>query len=232
MISRSRPQQGIRTATDGVNGVELWKSDGTAAGTVLVKDISPGAGSSTLTDLTNAGGTLFSRGPRTGGALTLWRSDGTEAGTIELAPGGLALPGLANLGPFLTDVNGTAFFSAGGTGNDQWRSNGTVAGTVTVMIGSQPQGLTSVNGTLFFTGTTSGVGRELMKLDGTSNVLANDSDSEGSALTAILVSSPSNGTLAFNPNGTFSYTPNSGFTGIDSFTYKATTATSIPMLPR
>ncbi|BBH39037.1 hypothetical protein myaer102_15570 [Microcystis viridis NIES-102] len=31
-------------ASDGVNGRELWKSDGTAAGTVLVKDINPGSG--------------------------------------------------------------------------------------------------------------------------------------------------------------------------------------------
>ena len=30
------------TANDGVNGTELWKSDGTAAGTVMVKDINAG----------------------------------------------------------------------------------------------------------------------------------------------------------------------------------------------
>ena len=29
-------------ASDGVSGAELWKTDGTEAGTVLVKDINPG----------------------------------------------------------------------------------------------------------------------------------------------------------------------------------------------
>ena len=37
------------TADDGVNGQELWKSDGTAAGTTLVKDIYPGHTASTAT---------------------------------------------------------------------------------------------------------------------------------------------------------------------------------------
>ena len=48
------------TATDAVNGQELWKSDGTAEGTVLVKDIYAGTGSSRPMYLTDVGGTLYS----------------------------------------------------------------------------------------------------------------------------------------------------------------------------
>src|SRR5262249_36847394 len=49
------------TAADGTNGDELWKSDGTAAGTVLVKDILPGTGSGSPSQLANVNGTLFFR---------------------------------------------------------------------------------------------------------------------------------------------------------------------------
>jgi CSLREA domain-containing protein len=52
-------------------------------------------------------------------------------------------------------------------------------------------------------------------------VLANDSDIENSPLAAVLVSSTSSGTLALNANGSFTYTPQAGFSGIDSFTYRA-----------
>jgi ELWxxDGT repeat protein len=209
------------TAATLTNGTELLKSDGTAAGTVVVKDIVAGTGGSSPDSLTYVGGKLFFRVFDSVIGQTLWVSDGTAAGTLQLAPGGLALPGAANGSPLITDVNGTAFFRAGGTGNDLWKSDGTLAGTVPVGAGLAPQGLTSVNGTLFFTGTPGGVGRELMKVNGEGNVLANDSDPNGDPLTAILVSGPTNGTLTLNPNGMFNYTPNSGFTGTDTFTYKA-----------
>jgi hypothetical protein len=52
-------------------------------------------------------------------------------------------------------------------------------------------------------------------------VLGNDSDADGDALTAVLVSGPTSGALVLNPNGSFTYTPNAGFFGSDSFTYKA-----------
>ncbi|WP_148416584.1 PKD domain-containing protein [Haloferax sp. KTX1] len=52
-------------------------------------------------------------------------------------------------------------------------------------------------------------------------LLANDSDPEDAvdALSASVVSAPSNGALELAPNGSFAYTPNDGFTGTDSFTY-------------
>lgn len=56
-------------------------------------------------------------------------------------------------------------------------------------------------------------------------VLANDTDPNGDLLTALLVSGPTQGTLAFNANGSFVYTPFAGASGSDSFTYKASDGT-------
>ncbi len=60
--------------------------------------------------------------------------------------------------------------------------------------------------------------------DGTlgAGVLANDTDVEGDVLSAQLVSPVINGMLVLNADGSFAYTPNDGFSGIDSFTYRAT----------
>ena len=52
-------------------------------------------------------------------------------------------------------------------------------------------------------------------------VLANDSDVDGDALTEILVSDVSHGTLTLNADGSFTYTPATDYNGTDSFTYKA-----------
>ncbi len=56
---------------------------------------------------------------------------------------------------------------------------------------------------------------------GAPGVLANDTDPEGSPLTALAVRLPQNGTLdQFNSNGSFVYKPAPGFVGVDSFTYR------------
>jgi VCBS repeat-containing protein len=54
----------------------------------------------------------------------------------------------------------------------------------------------------------------------TISVLANDSDVDGDALQAVLVSGPAHGTLTFNTNGTFVYRPDANYNGPDSFSYK------------
>jgi len=46
-------------ATDGEHGVELWRSDGTAEGTVMVQDFQPGPAPSNPEQLTAADGTLY-----------------------------------------------------------------------------------------------------------------------------------------------------------------------------
>jgi VCBS repeat-containing protein len=52
-------------------------------------------------------------------------------------------------------------------------------------------------------------------------VLANDFD-DSETLGAVLVASPTHGTLSFNANGSFTYTTNLTAAGTDSFTYKVT----------
>lgn len=55
-------------------------------------------------------------------------------------------------------------------------------------------------------------------------ILGNDMDPSGGGISAALVSSPSSGTLVFDPDGSFIYTPNAGFIGNDQFTYRAANA--------
>ena len=61
-------------------------------------------------------------------------------------------------------------------------------------------------------------------------MLANDSDVDSGALTAILVSGPAHGTLTLNPDGSFTFVPEPGYNGTDTFTYSVNdgTTTSAP----
>jgi parallel beta-helix repeat protein len=53
----------------------------------------------------------------------------------------------------------------------------------------------------------------------TLDVLGNDSDADGDALTVIAVSQPANGIAIINGDGSIGYLPNAGFTGSDPFMY-------------
>jgi ELWxxDGT repeat protein len=70
-------------ADDGVHGRELWRTDGTAEGTRLVRDIRPGPASSSPDLEVIVDGTLYLTA-RDDDGRWVWRSDGTEAGTLPL----------------------------------------------------------------------------------------------------------------------------------------------------
>ncbi|MCH6560753.1 S9 family peptidase, partial [candidate division KSB1 bacterium] len=81
----------VFAADGGATGVELWRTDGTAAGTVLVKDIQTGAGSSTPRNMMgNAAGTrMFFGAAGTATDTELWISDGDGANARRVSPSGV-----------------------------------------------------------------------------------------------------------------------------------------------
>lgn len=135
------------------SGQELWKSDGTFEGTVLVKDIAPIQDSPGATFLTNLNGTLYFFAQW--GGYALWKSDGTEDGTVKVAQLGSSFPALAPV-----KVGTKLYWSAIGTaGGELWSSDGTTGGTGIVksfgsLAGSNPNMLTNVDGVLYFNNVT------------------------------------------------------------------------------
>jgi ELWxxDGT repeat protein len=164
-------------ADDGVNGEELWKSDGTTATRI---DVFPGPNSSFPSEMTNVNGTLFFRASDTLNQGDLFKLEPpyTTPTKIVINPGG------GSGAERLANFNGTLYFAAtDGTtaGRELWKSNGgTVASGGTTMVAninpasgesSFPEQLTPVGSTLFFVasdGNDGGAdGEELWKTDGT-----------------------------------------------------------------
>ena len=57
-------------------------------------------------------------------------------------------------------------------------------------------------------------------------VIGNDSDIDGNALLAVLVTGPAYGSLTLRADGSFTYTPTADYNGTDSFTYVANDGTA------
>lgn len=202
------------TANDGAtnHGEELWKTDGTEAGTVMVKDIWAGTTSSSPTNLFNFNGILYFAAyadiPMMAGTAQLWKSDGTEAGT-QVAHHAVyrgCCPGN------LTNFNGTLYYTFGVTmnGYELWTVDNSdgynhQAGTINggpPTSDAFPASLTVFNNQLYCSATDGINGKELWKVDAPGGTPAlvkdiNTSAGIGSDPTSLVVL---NGFLYFSAN--------------------------------
>lgn len=172
-------------------GTKLWKTDGTPAGTRLIKDtanlpipVEPDISDSAWMIVLN-GLLLFAADDLRAGA-ELWRSDGTSSGTYlvkDIKPGkGHSLPWTESyFTPYFYShveiLNGAAYFPAndGVHGEELWRTDGTREGTYLVKdifegeSGSQIGWLTKFNNNLYFSAKSENSYSVLWKTDGTSS---------------------------------------------------------------
>lgn len=116
------------TARTTANGYELWKTDGTGAGTVMVKDIYAGSDNSNPMYLTAVGSTLYFSANDGFTGVELWKTDGTTAGTVLVKD--ISLTG-SSQPKYLSAQNGALYFCAEAdiSGYEPWKSDGTSAGT-------------------------------------------------------------------------------------------------------
>lgn len=156
-------------SSDGIHGTELWRTDGTAAGTRIVKDICPGSCASWILRLAVWGSTLYFAADDGAHGKELWKSDGTEAGTQQVAD---IVPGFNGSVPSeITPLGGSVLFEADSSSGygELWISDGSAAGTSLVKdldpgssSGGWPWGLTPFGGQVFFSAADL-----LWKTDGT-----------------------------------------------------------------
>lgn len=141
-------------------GYSLWASDGTAAGTHKLTDLTHWIGRIQ----TLPGGVIFAT---QSGLSELWFSDGTAAGTHKL----LRLPDSHSIRSMYRIADQVLFFADGDFTGELWVSDGTTAGTRRVQIFPQRQRVSDVqfelahrNGTLFLNPDTLDYGSELWAL--------------------------------------------------------------------
>ncbi|WP_298361886.1 T9SS type A sorting domain-containing protein [Runella sp.] len=161
----------IFTANDGVNGRELWFSDGTETGTTMIKDLT-----------VDNGGTSFSKFFKsetdenviyfTINANELWKTDGTSQGTVLVmkASTGFALQDrYATSTTYFEQSGGSLYFlinSSTGYGYDIWRSNGSPDGNIklgTISNSESAPYFRIAGNNLFYAGSDTKTGIELWK---------------------------------------------------------------------
>jgi ELWxxDGT repeat protein len=156
-------------------GAEPWYSDGTAAGTRLIRDMMPGPTTAAPYQLHSFGDAVLFSCENDSYGEELWRTDGTDEGTWLVKD---INEGLADCSPyFLTHFNGQVVFTATsrGAGEEIWVTDGSAEGTrmaaqlrppLRDVQSSAPADLTAIGHTLYFTAATPELGRELWASDG------------------------------------------------------------------
>ena len=151
---------------------DLWKSDGTLNGTVLIKaDCNPGS-------FAQVGNELLFTATDAASGFELWKTDGTVNGTVlvkDINPG--PGDGFAHLGSRPPVLGNRVFFTADdGTGKEVWMSDGTTAGTQKVQdLNPSGDGVIYDNfrtlfllhdGYVYFTGVDCEHGAEMWRTNG------------------------------------------------------------------
>lgn len=150
-------------ADGGGAGRELWKTDGTAAGTVRITDIAPGSTSGVYApQLIARDGVVYFLGSATASTYDLWKSDGTTGGTVRV---GADVQRAGSEQPFLVH-GGTLLYIASDRG--LWRSDGTTAGTYIVDTDPAIRAPAAAFGALYYFRAVSGVA-ELWSTGGTAD---------------------------------------------------------------
>ena len=162
------------TANDDVHGRELFRTDGTDAGTFMVKDINPGSDGSNVHYVTQLGNTLYFTADDGTHGQELWRTQGTLATTHlvkDINPGACGSDIV-----YLTTVGGTIYFKAATT-VPMARSCGkpTAPAAAHLLVkdinpgsaGSAIRYLTTVGSTVYFVANDGTDGAELWKTNGT-----------------------------------------------------------------
>jgi ELWxxDGT repeat protein len=210
------------TVTGPHREAQLWRSDGAAAGTQLVKTLSATPIELPSTGLATLNGALFFNAYDSINGYELWSSDGTAAGTHlfkDINPTGDSYP------VAITAASGSLFFSAytATNGRELWHSDSTPAGTQLVSdanpgpASSDPAALTPVNNMLFFSSLDDAHGRELWKSDGTTG---------GTSLVSDIAPGPDSSGLArlTSANGTLYFTASNESSGYELWKSDGTSA--------